>query len=68
MSFQTAIDAWRKRAMTVRTLTRCEECGQLKENVVEREYWTMTGKKKHTCCESCGRDLHYQYYPKGFVM
>lgn len=68
MSIQSAIDAWRKRAMEVTVRTRCDECGELKENVQEREYWTMTGKKKHVCCDGCGRELHRQYYPAGLYM
>ncbi|CAJ2718281.1 hypothetical protein [Burkholderia pseudomallei] len=46
-----ALDAWRSRPMTTRTLDHCNECGKLREGVMERtNYWPYVVK---TCCQPC---------------
>lgn len=59
------LDAWWARIPTVTVQDRCNECDALKANVKRREYWTPTGKKVHTCCEGCAKELSRQYYPPG---
>ncbi|HEP6426930.1 hypothetical protein FEP39_05616 [Burkholderia multivorans] len=46
-----ALEAWWNRPMTTRTLDRCDECGNLREDVEERtNYWPYVVK---TCCQPC---------------
>ena len=53
---------WRNRTPKVRVYDLCGECETLKEGVARHEFWTPTGKRVHTCCEACRKDLHRQYY------
>ncbi len=57
------LDAWWKRVPVVTTQERCNECDTLRSGVVKRDYWTPTGKRVHTCCDACAKELSRRYYP-----
>jgi hypothetical protein len=51
-------EAWNSRQMTTRVLDRCDECGNLKDDVKTREYFTgyALGRRcdaKITSCTAC---------------
>jgi hypothetical protein len=46
-----ALDAWRSRPLTVRTLVRCDRCETLQEDVKPRtSAWVPT---RTICCDGC---------------
>jgi hypothetical protein len=46
---------WRSRPLQVRILDRCDECGELKENVHKRvNYWPTIAA---VCCEQCFAEM-----------
>ena len=46
-----ALEQWRRRSMEVRVLDRCDECGELKEDVQKRvSYWPNIAA---VCCAKC---------------
>lgn len=46
------LDQWRQRPLTVRTLTRCDKCETLKDDVeVRSNYWPHV--KPTPCCAPC---------------
>jgi len=54
------LEKWRNRPVSVRTLTRCDECGELKQDpaVQSRKYESNYYEQpkytaKATCCEPC---------------
>lgn len=53
---------WWNRATTVTVHEPCDECGKLRSDVENRDYWTPTGKVKHHCCTACAKELHAAYY------
>ena len=50
-----ALEQWRCRSMQVRVLDRCDECGELKEDVQKRvNYWP---KIAAVCCAKCFAEM-----------
>jgi hypothetical protein len=51
----TELERWRSRPLQVRVLTRCDECGELKDDVRERvNYWPNI---KAVCCAACFAEM-----------
>jgi hypothetical protein len=51
-----ALDAWRSRPLTVRTLVRCDGCETLKTDVEKRSnYWPHV--RETMCCGECFKTL-----------
>ncbi|CAB3802985.1 hypothetical protein LMG28614_05715 [Paraburkholderia ultramafica] len=50
-----ALEQWRSRTMQVRVLDRCDECGQLKEDVQKRVIcWSNSTA---LCCVKCFTEM-----------
>jgi hypothetical protein len=50
---------WRSRPLVVRVLDRCDECGELKEDVRERvNYWPNITA---VCCATCFSEMTGEY-------
>jgi hypothetical protein len=56
------LKAWWNRPMTVTVHEPCDECGKLRADVEDRDYWTATGKVVHRCCGACAKELQRSYY------
>jgi hypothetical protein len=49
------LEQWRRRPMQVRVLDRCDECGELKEDVKKRvNYWPNITA---VCCAKCFTEM-----------
>ena len=50
-----ALEQWQRRPMQVRVLDRCDECGELKEDVQKRvNYWPRITA---VCCAKCFAEM-----------